>query len=204
MRKIIVLTLLFSFLISSTGFCAVTIIKSAHHDGYTAVIPIYSDGIFNAYAAADDFDICFQSYAFDGRFHMRMVYECQNEKCKNFLVQSYSDGIRSGDIYRWSDIDPKFVAHWYADTTFDLPNGKMIVHNESYLDKWGYLMGSVETNSTEVLDASEPFEFEIAKRIDKMLAEKLQEALENPHSCINMIIREKQRKEKAENQTPKN
>ena len=190
MNKSTALWLLGCLLITKIGYCELNVVKSNLNNGYTVAIPVHSNGSMKAYVAADTLDlaICWTSYPKDGRFYMRMYYECQDKQCLDLLIKSFEEGVASGETRRWSNVEAKYLSYFATDTIFDLPNRKQSTKAEWFMDKWGYLLGQTEFNPaiTEELDEKRPFSFEVATRLNNILTLKLQEARENPHSCINI------------------
>lgn len=187
--KQLIAFLLFCLLLApSTAYCEIYIVKSAF-GGPTIAVPIYHNEYMNVYATNDTLKdaVCTSNYAQDGKFFMRMYYECNNQNCVNELAESYREGLADKTLTVWSAVDPGKVYLWSADTIFDLHGGKAITGMEIMYDKWGYVMASRKftPGAEEELNPKYPFSFEIANRLNNILAKQLQEARENPHSCLN-------------------
>jgi hypothetical protein len=190
MKQLILLLLFCIMLIPATGYCELYGVHSALKDGLTVAVPIHSNETMKAYATADILDsaICWQGYPEDGKFFMRVYYECNNQKCKDELAKNFKDGVTNQQIERFGGVNAEHVYFWSADTVFDLPRKKAITGTEMFFDKWGYIMGSLKHNPPieEELNELRPFAYELATKINNILSTKLREAKENPHSCLYM------------------
>lgn len=187
---VIVWVLFCVMLITNRGHCGLSVVKSSLNDGYTIAVPIYSDDDMAVYAAKDAIDttICWTSYPKDGRFYMRLYYECQNDKCREALISAYDEGVKSGQIHRWTNVEAKWMSYLAIDVIFDWPNRNRSTKTEVFVDKWGYMMGTQEYTPiiNESISENRPLSYEVAYKLNEILTIKLQEARDNPHSCLNV------------------
>ena len=170
------------------GNCALTDIKSPMSSGSTVFTPVHSNGFFKASVAEDVIEnaICRRNYPQNGKITMRIYYECVSDECLRYLSQNFKEGMMDGTINTWSNSKPENVRALSVDTVFDLFEKKQIASKEIFYNKWGYLMGLVIHSPVDIanLDDKNQFGLDVANNLNKILEKKLEDAKNNPNSCL--------------------
>lgn len=178
-------------LLPLTGHCDLISIPSSF-DSRQMTLPVlvYESDRVKVYAPTDmlaaNYSICWSNYDEDGKFIMRIYIDYLREEDRLLIAKVLADEVASKESTRWGKIGFEHVTTLSQDSMFDLRGGIIVSKNQMSYDKWGHLLTSNDRVIKETLTQNDGLIYLVAKNIDQILQQKLQEEKENPHSCIYM------------------
>lgn len=198
LRKTAFLTAFFSITVflyllflPATGHCDLVLVPSALDSRIkTAAVLVYESDRVKVYAPHDmlaaNYSICWSNYDEDGKFIMRIFIEYLREEDRLASAKILAAEVASKESIRWGNVGFEHFTTLSQDSMFDLRGGIIVTKNQMSYDKWGYWLTSNDKVIKETLTQNDGLIYLVAKNIDQILQQKLQEEKENPHSCIYM------------------
>lgn len=179
------------FLLPVTGYCdLISVPSSLDSRKMTLPVLVYESDRVKVYAPTDMLDtkyaICWSNYDEDGKFIMRIFIEYLKEEDRLAVATLLANEVASKESTRWGNVGFEHFTTLSQDSMFDLRGGIIVTKNQMSYDKWGHWLTSNDKVITENLTQNDGLIYLAAKNIDQILQQKLQEAKENPHSCIYM------------------